>query len=102
MVLAGLWHSEAIDRSVVISPIGELTRWDAPPRASDADYASSMPEDPEEYAQASSAEQHDRSHAMPPEAAAALTATWQEILRVRHPEYAGLVVEMVHAAERAD
>ena len=30
MVLAGLSHSEAIDRSVVISPISELTRWDAP------------------------------------------------------------------------
>jgi hypothetical protein len=61
-----------------------------------------MPEDPEENAQASRAEQHDRSRTMPPEAASALTAAWQKILRVRHPEYAGVVVELVHATERAD
>jgi hypothetical protein len=33
---------------------------------------------------------------VPPEAAlAGLTATWQAILRVRHPEFSGLVVDVI-------
>jgi len=33
-------------------------------------------------------------HAPPPEALDALAAAWQAILRARHPEYRGLVVEI--------
>jgi hypothetical protein len=70
-------------------------------RAGNAVYASKMAHDPEGRPSGSSLDQDQRSHTLPAEAAAALTAACQEILRIRHPEYAGLVVEMARRPARA-